>query len=112
MSRTAIAVVEPSVSTVELEPQIKVRAVRPVRRTQPRFPAEPLIGRFIDIDTAAEVFHVTTRTIHRWVERGLGLDDAEDRALDAGYHPAEIWGWPFVQACLDMMYDDDELCSE
>ena len=40
----------------------------------------------------ARVFGVTERTVCRWRHRWFTIDEADEYAVAAGLHPAEVWG--------------------
>jgi hypothetical protein len=42
---------------------------------------------------------VSPRTLLKWRQRGIALDRAEDFAARLGFHPYEVWGEVYWEAC-------------
>ncbi len=60
-----------------------------------RLPFAPLASRIAtedDTQAVALACKVSTRTVRRWRTNGLTIENADQAAVLAGFHPSEVWG--------------------
>ena len=57
----------------------------------PVYSVEPVVDRFVDIETAAQAIGVSERTLYRMLVSGLDWSTADRVACHLGMHPAAIW---------------------
>ena len=52
------------------------------------------------VTTASQFLGVSRRTVCRWSVAGIPLRAAEDACDVLGFHPCEVWGDAWIDACL------------
>lgn len=67
---------------------------------QPRLPLEDLLRLVNTFDAVASRVGVAKKTVYRWREEGgVPLNAADRAAVRLGFHPSDVWGQAWWEAC-------------